>query len=120
MSHVRSFKLKFREEYGRIVPSMDLHPLTLRGEEARRAIELAAPIEVTLRAFEPEVHVRSLSLDLARPRLLATLEPTTPDADARGRVVRLEAGPALDLVLASAAPLLAYLDALVETRAAAG
>lgn len=118
---VRSFKLRLREDYGRVVPSpaaQGVAPLTLRAERARRAIALAAPLCAALEAFEPGVRVRALSVHLDVPRVLATLDPTVPDADPRGRVVRLDgaSAAALDAVLAAGAPLVAYLDELVRAR----
>lgn len=114
---LRSFKVRFREDYAWVVPAEDLAGevfaapgITLRGESAARARVLAAAVEAALAAFEPGVRVRSLAVDVSRPRVLATLEPTTPDADPRGRVVRLEHGAALDAALAAARPLVGYLE----------
>jgi len=85
----------------------------LRGDQAQEAFEAAAPVLERLAELEPGIRVRSLSLDLERPRLLATLEPTTPEADPRYRVVRLDRGAVLDRVLEAAGPVLELLTARV-------
>lgn len=88
----------------------------LRGEAADRAFEAAQPLWDLLHQLEPGIRVRSLSLHLERPRLLATLEPTTPEADDRPRVIRLDSssGWAMEAAIEAAGPVTAYL----ETRAA--
>ncbi len=114
---LRSFKLRIGERYVWIVPATDLAGcpfggpgVTLRDAPADRAMALAAPMLRTLDSFEPGVRVKSLAVDLERPRLLGTLHPRTPSEDARGRVIRVDGGPAFDLVVADARELIAYLE----------
>ena len=109
---LRSFKLRIADRHVRIVPARDERGcpfsgpgVDLRGDEAERAIATAAPLLDALRALEPGIVIRSVSIDLERPRLLATLAPTTPEADPRPRVVRIDEGPALRAILAGAGPL---------------
>jgi len=99
---VRSFKLRLADRHARVLPKTDTSGcpfegpgVDLRGEAAERAIEAARPLFSALEAFEPGIVIRSLSMDLERGRLLATLEPTAPEADPRPRVVRIDGGPAL-------------------------
>lgn len=118
---IRSFKLRStdgKDPHVRIVPATDEAGcpfegpgVDLRGEAAARVFARAEPLFDAIRAFEPGIVIRTLSFDLDRPRLLATLEPTTPEADPRPRVVRLDQGPALSAL----APLgLALAEELVE------
>lgn len=109
---IRSFKLRARDHHVRVVPATDHEGcpfsgpgVDLRGERAGQALEAARPLFAALAAFEPGVVIRSLSFDLERGRLLATLEPTTPESDARPRVVRIDGGPALQTLLPLAASL---------------
>ena len=53
--------------------------------------------------------MRSIAVDLERPRLTATLDPTVPEADPRARVVRLDDGPMLRRLLDKADPVIDYL-----------
>lgn len=110
---LRSFKLQFRERRVRIVPATDLAgcpfagpgvDLTDADSDAMQA--LAAPLLRGLQAFEPGVQVRSLSVDLDRMRLLATLE-----APGRPRVVRMDDPGTVERLLA---PCGALLDALAQ------
>jgi hypothetical protein len=109
---LRSFKLRFVDDYVWIVPATDPDGcafagpgVTLRGDDALRVFAFAKPLLDALARFEPGITVRALSLDLERHRLLATLAPITPDRDARPRVVRADAGPLLDEILREADPL---------------
>jgi hypothetical protein len=109
---LRSFKLRIADRHVRIVPVQDERGcpfsgpgVDLRGEDAERAIVAGEPITNALRALEPGIVIRSVSIDFERPRLLATLEPTTPEADPRPRVVRLDEGPALRAILDASGPL---------------
>jgi len=109
---LRSFKLRIADRHVRIVPAEDERGcpfagpgVDLRGEWAARALEAAAPVLCALRDLEPGIVIRSVSIDLERPRLLATLEPTTPEADPRPRVVRIDEGPALRAILDASGPL---------------
>jgi len=103
---IRSFKLRFTDGHARVVPATDdagcpfQGPgVDLRGERAEEAFRQAKPLVDALSAFEPGVVVRSLSIDVERGRLLATLLPTTPEADPRPRVVRIEGGGAMSALL---------------------
>ena len=114
---LRSFKLRTGERYVWVVPAIDLAGcpfggpgVTLRDAPADRAIALAEPMLRTLATFEPGVRVKSLSIDLERARILGTLHPAALDGDARGRVIRVDGGPAFDLVVADARELIAYLE----------
>jgi hypothetical protein len=109
---LRSFKLRIADRHVRIVPAKDAQGcpfsgpgVDLRGEEAERAIAAGEPIASALCAMEPGIVIRSVSIDFERPRLLATLEPTTPEADPRPRVVRIDEGPALRAILEASRPL---------------
>ncbi|HEU4407432.1 MAG TPA: hypothetical protein VFS43_19355 [Polyangiaceae bacterium] len=113
---LRSFKLHFVEARARVVPARDASGaafagpgVDLVGEGAREALALAAPLVAALAAFEPGVVVRSLSVDLAAPRLLASLEPATPGADPRPRAVRLAEPALVERVLDRAGPLVRHL-----------
>jgi len=110
---IASFKLQLALRRVRIVPARDAsgRPFTgagvdLVGAATDEAFALAAPLLRWLEAREP-VRVRSLSLDVARARLLVTLE----DAP-RPRVVKIDpgidAGASAELVRL-AGPLLAHL-----------
>ncbi len=116
---IRSFKLRLADRHVRVVPATDEQGcpfagpgVDLRGERAEQAIAEASPLLSALVDFEPGVVIRSLSFDLERGRLLATLEPTTPEADPRPRVVRFDGGPALNRLLPLAAALATSLAAL--------
>jgi hypothetical protein len=109
--HLRSFKLRLADGHVRIVPETDAEGcpfagpgVDLFGEEAARAFDLASPLLAVLATFEPGIAVRSLAIDLERPRLTATLHGV-----GKPRVVRIEAGPALDRLLAATPALAAYL-----------
>lgn len=113
---LRSFKLQLRERRARIVPETDCAGcpfsgpgVDLNGGAVDLAFARAAPMLEALAAFEPGVGIRSVSVDLTRPRLLATLDPTIPEADPRPRVVRLDDGAALRRVLRAAEPLVVHL-----------
>jgi hypothetical protein len=110
---LRSFKLRLADGHVRIVPATDSTGcpfagpgVDLFGEAANEAFRLASPLLAGLAAFEPGIAVRSLAMDLEKPRLTATVH-----AEGKPRVVRLEAGPALTRLLAATPALLAYLTA---------
>ena len=109
--HLRSFKLRLADGHVRIVPGTDAAGCPFAGPgvdlfdaAAEEAFRLAAPLLAALTAFEPGVAVRSLAVDLDRPRLTATLH-----AEGRPRVVRIDAGPALSRLLDETPALVAYL-----------
>jgi hypothetical protein len=115
---LRSFKLRLAEGHVRIVPRTDAAGCPFAGpgvdlfaEAAQEAFHLAAPLLKALDEFEPGVAVRSLAVDLEKPRLTATLH-----AEGRPRVVRIDAGPALTRLLAATPDLAAHLaDAAART-----
>ena len=93
--------------------------MDLRGEAADEAIGQAGPLLDAIRAFEPGVVIRSVSIDLEKQRLLATLDPTTPEADERPRVVKIEGGPAMRGLMPLAEVLAAALARLAKPVLAA-
>ena len=116
---IRSFKLRVADRHVRVVPKTDAEGcpfagpgVDLRGERAAQAFAAAGPFFEALASFEPGVVLRALSFDFEQERLLATLSPTTPDADPRPRVVRIDGGPALQILLPLAAALATTLAAL--------
>ncbi|MDI3285770.1 hypothetical protein [Polyangium sp. 15x6] len=118
---IRSFKLRVADRHVRVVPKTDAEGcpfsgpgVDLRGERAAQALAAAGPLFEALASFEPGVVIRSLSFDFERERLLATLEPTTPDADPRPRVVRIDGGPALRSLLPCATALATSLSELAK------
>jgi hypothetical protein len=81
----------------------------LRGDDAARAIAAARPIVDWLGAREPGIVVRSISVRIAGPRVLVTLEPGPNDP--RPRALRFDppyadelrdAGRAAEAVIAEA------------------
>jgi hypothetical protein len=114
-----SYKLRLFEGHVRAVPARgaDGCPFAgpgvdLRGEDAADVLAELGPVRAWLLAREPRVVLRSFSADLARPRVLVTLEPGDASADAdprpRPRVLRFDPPWASDL-LDAAAPLEAKL-----------
>jgi hypothetical protein len=108
---IRSFKLRLADGHVRIVPNTDPAGCPFAGpgvdllaEAATEAFRSAAPLLSALAELEPGIAVRSLAVDLDKPRLTATLH-----AEGRPRVVRIDAGPALTRLLAAARPLESYL-----------
>jgi hypothetical protein len=94
---IASFKLQFAERRVRIVPAVDASGGPFAGpgvdlvlDEADAVLALARPLLAWLEAREP-VRVRSLSLDVARRRLLVTLE-AEPGLVGRPRVVKIDPG----------------------------
>jgi hypothetical protein len=101
-----SFKLRFFDVHVRAVPQKGLDGcpfagpgVDIRGEEARRALEAAAPVRAWLEAREPGIVLRSLSIDHARQRVLITLEPAAEET--RPRVLRFDPPHAMELALAA-------------------
>ena len=86
----------------------------LRGERARAAFAAAAPLLAWVHAREPGVRVRSLSMEVASGRVLATLAGAPGE---RPRVVRVDPPASVELVEGARA-LLVYLgdEALVALR----
>lgn len=125
---LRSFKLRLADRHVRIVPrtGQDGCPFAgpgvdLRGEAADAMLLAARPLFEAIAAIEPGVVVRSVAVDLERPRLTATLDSQVPGADPRPRVVRIDEGPALRSLLEKAALLTPGLaravDAALRARA---
>lgn len=115
---LRSFKLRLADAHARVVPRTDARGcpfsgpgVDLRGAEAEAAFRAAAPLLAALAAAEPGIVVRSIAVDLERPRVTATLDPTTPGADPRARVVRVDGGPLLDRLLEASGPAVETLTA---------
>lgn len=76
-----SYKLRFFDRHVRAVPTHDnagcpfAGPgVDLRGEAADAVLALAAPLRAWLEAREPGIVLRSLSVDVAKLRVLVTLE----------------------------------------------
>jgi hypothetical protein len=122
---LRSFKLRFADEHVRVVPKTDASGcpfsgpgVDLRGRAARAALDAAEPLLRALAEFEPGITVRSISVDLERPRVLASLEPANA-SDPRPRAVRIEAGAALERLVSAAAPLVELLRARATEALAA-
>lgn len=123
---LRSFKLRLADGHARVVPKTDARGcpfsgpgVDLRGEAAAEAFAAAAPLVDALGSFEPGVVVRSIAVDLERPRVTATLDPLTPAADPRPRVVRVDGGAALNRLVAASAAAIAVLAVLAERALAA-
>jgi hypothetical protein len=115
---LRSFKLRIADGHARVVPRTDARGcpfsgpgVDLRGADADAAFLAAAPLLAALVAVEPGITVRSIAVDLERPRVTATLDPATPGADARPRVVRVDAGPLLDRLIEASGPAVETLTA---------
>ncbi|HEY8087920.1 MAG TPA: hypothetical protein VIF09_08745 [Polyangiaceae bacterium] len=117
---VASFKLQLAERRVRIVPSKDLSGCAFAGPgvdlvdaEAVAVFADAAPLLRWLEAREP-VRVRSLSFDVARRRLLVTVEDVP-----RPRVVKIDPGVdagAADELLGLAGPLLRRLGEIAAGK----
>jgi hypothetical protein len=125
---LRSFKLRIADGHVRMVPKTDARGcpfsgpgVDLRGPAAEAAFRAAAPLIDVLAAIEPGIVVRSIAVDLERPRVTATLDPTTPEADPRPRVIRLDEGPALRRIIEASTAVTAHLTlaatAALESRA---
>lgn len=108
---LRSFKLQFQERRARVVPLEGPGGCPFSGPGVDRLGEafeelraLAAPLLWELEGLEPGIQVRSLSMDLERGRLLATLE-----AEGRPRVIRIENPYIIERLLGQSEGLLAAL-----------
>lgn len=112
---LRSFKLRFRDQRVRIVPATDasgrpfLGPgVDLLGTPALEAFTRAEPMLAWLRAREPGIELRSLSVDMPRERVLVSFEDAH-GVSAKPMVLRVDAPESGELLLA-AAPLTHYLE----------
>jgi hypothetical protein len=101
---LRSYKIRFHDRHVRVVPKTGLDGcpfagpgVDLRGDDAAAVIAAARPVIAWLEAREPQIEVRSISIDKEAPRALVTLEDTP-----RPRVVRVDAPQASELVAAAA------------------
>lgn len=108
MITLASYKLRVFDEHVRAVPSRDEDGcpfrgpgVDLRGDDARAVLAEMGGIRAWLEAREPGVVLRSLSVDLARPRVLVTLAAPAGSAE-RPRVLRFDPPYADELVLAAA------------------
>lgn len=113
---LRSFKLRFSDLHVRVVPATGADGcafcgsgVDLTGAEAQAAFALAGPLLAAVGAG-----VRTLSVDLERPRLLATCAAGA-GAPRGVRVVRIDDAQVLGALLAQVAPLLTL---LAQTAAA--
>jgi len=111
---LRSFKLRFRDGHARIVPATQtdgcpfLGPgVDLSGPAALLAFELAEPMLAWLRAREPGIALRSLSVDVPRGRVLVSFEDAH-GGSGKPMVLRVDA-PESGELLDAAAPLMRYL-----------
>lgn len=118
---LRSFKLRFDEDYAWVVPALDAdgcpfggRGVTLRGDDARVAQSLAEPLVRAL-ALPSTSAARALSVSLEAPRKILATIAATP----RPTVVRVDEGPALALALAEAQPLIDALASCVARALAA-
>src|SRR5262245_10226699 len=112
MLKLRSFKIRVADGHIRIVPETDSAGcpfsgpgVDLRGPRAQHAIAAAEPILQVLRDIEPGVIIRSIAVDLVRPRVTATLDPAAPVSDARPRVIRIDEGMWLRVLVDKSRPL---------------
>ena len=120
---IASFKLNFAQRRVRAVPALDASGcpfagpgVDLIGPEADELLRLAAPVLAWLEAREP-VRVRSLSFDVGRRRLLATLEDVP-----RPRVLKIDPGidaASSEQLLALAGPVIVRLSEVVPGKLAA-
>ncbi len=109
-----SFKLRFHEDHIRILPADFTGPgVDVRGPEARRAFDLAAPMIAWLLAREPSVKLRALSADLATRRILVSFEDLheTATRGPRPMVLRIDPPESSEL-FDRAAPLVVRLGEL--------
>lgn len=97
---IASFKINAREHRVRVVPERgeDGCPfegpgVDLLGDEARTVIARAAPMLAWLRAREPDVDLRSLSVDLRKQRVLVTAGD-----GAKPRVIRIDPPASIELI----------------------
>jgi hypothetical protein len=114
-------KLRFFDGHVRVVPAADLDgcPFTgpgvdLRGEDAREAFALAAPVLRWFEEREPVV-LRTLAIDLTARRVLAT----TQETGARPRVIKIDErtdASSVNAIAALAAPLVKRLGEHAATR----
>ena len=118
---IASFKLRFFAQHVRVVPLTDPRGCAFAGpgvdlfaDAAREAFALAAPVLGWLEAREP-VTMRTLGVDLAKRRLLGTVE--VPGERPRVIAIDERTDPAsVAELLALAAPLVARLGELAAER----
>lgn len=86
-----TLKLRFADEHVRAMPEEHAGPgVDLRGQDARAVLDAAAPVVAWFTEREPGARVRSVSLERATGRVLATW--TSAGApDARPQVLRVDA-----------------------------
>jgi hypothetical protein len=118
---IASFKLRFFARHVRVVPRADARGcafagpgVDLFGEAAGEAFALAAPVLAWLAAREP-VTMRTLGVDLAKRRLLGTVE--VPGERPRVIAIDERTDPtSVAELLALATPLVARLGELAAER----
>jgi hypothetical protein len=111
---LRSFKLRFRDRHVRIVPAVGVDGcpfsgpgVDLLGPAALSALDLAEPMLAWLRAREPGIALRSLSVDVARGRVLVSFEDAH-GTSGKPMVLRVDA-PESGELLDAAVPLVEHL-----------
>lgn len=100
-----SYKIRIADGHVRAVPALALDGtpfvdagVDLRGADAVAIIDAARPMVAWLDAREPGVVVRSISVRTKEPRVLVSLAPIQPTADARPRALRFDPPHANELV----------------------
>lgn len=94
-----SYKLRFADRHVRAKPADFAGPgVDLRGEDAERILALAKPMIAWLEAREPNIVMRSLSVDHDTQRVLVTLEQPGD----RPRALRFDPPSSTELIEAGA------------------
>jgi hypothetical protein len=121
---LRSFKLQRHERHLRIVPATGPDGCPFGGpgvdvsdDEADTILALAAPLFAAIEGLEPGVQIRSLSVDLTRPRLLVTLVDRLSTLQ-KPRVLRIDEISLIERLLGRSGPLLAALSRAAEAALA--
>lgn len=116
-----SFKLRLVDRRVRVVPArgddgcaFSGPGVDLLGADAEMVFSAARTLFSTIERVQPGVVLRSVAVDLKRRRVLATMDPLTPDADPRGQVIRVDSGHLLDALIDAAEALTPTLLPLVR------
>jgi hypothetical protein len=124
MMKLRSFKLQRHERHLRLVPATGLDGcpfggpgVDVIGDEADALLALAEPLFAGIEALEPGVRIRSLSVDLERPRLLVTLVDRLSSMQ-KPRVLRVDETSLIERLLGESGPLLGALATAAEAALA--
>lgn len=124
MTTLASFKLQFVEQRVRVFPTqIDGVPfrgpgVDILGDAASGVFERAKPLAIWLRAREPDIALRSLSIDLESGRVLLTFTRTSDESRVpppRPQSLRIDP-PLSNELLELAAPL--AVDLATQARAA--